>query len=159
VVAYGYSLIIAINAAPAIPAAIVSVIPPKPCIRTSVVVAIRPVPGVAHRVVESSVRTVVHQTESYSRSNKKPVERSVYIVPVIVVDETSMVLVYAKVVIKYPHTSNSSYTTIAIPDINISNLGYPTVIIVIDRHIFNLDYSSIIVILNKRVVVITRVKG
>ena len=99
-----------------------SVITTKPCIRTPVIVTIWPVPGISDWIIESSVRTVIYQAESYGWSNKEPMEWTIYIVSVKDIDKTGMVLVNSKVIVEYTHATNSPYPTIAIPDIYITNL-------------------------------------
>lgn len=70
-----------------------------PRIGFPVVIGIRPVIGIAYRVIIPPVRPVVHQAETYSRPHKIPVPWPVYIMPVIEIYITAIVCKYAAWVI------------------------------------------------------------
>ncbi len=158
-VAYSYPSVVAVDPASVFPATVVTVVPTNPHIVAPVVESVRSVPGIPYGVVEASVRTVVDQTEPYSWPHKEAVKWPVDIIPVIDIDETGVVLVYAKVVIEYTHTANSPDSAIAVPDIYIAYLRYPTIKVVVNGYVFYLDDSTVIVILDERVVIKTGVEG
>ena len=68
----------------------------NPGISPADIVVIWPVIAVSNRAVVPAVRLGVDHTEIGSRPYKVPVERLVYIIPVIWVDKAHMVIVIAK---------------------------------------------------------------
>lgn len=79
--------------------------------------------------------------------------------PVIYVHITSTIVVVSRIVIIDPQATNPSYLTVSIPYIDIANLAYTTVVIVIYAHIFHLNNRAVIVVLYIGVVIVARVKG
>jgi hypothetical protein len=82
---------------------------------------------------------------------------AVNITSVIDVDETRIVRKYSSAS-KYLKTTNLTYKSIPVPDINAPDLTYSSIEIIVNRDVFYLDHSAIVVVLNIRVVVKSRVK-
>lgn len=85
-------------------------------------------------------------------------ERTVYITSVIDVDESGIMTEYTTVPIHVqpPKTSNPS---VAIPNIDSSDLGDPSIIIIENRNVLDLDHRTVIVILDEWVVIETGIEG
>ena len=84
--------------------------------------------------------------------------RSVYIMSVIDIDIACMIIVEPIMVVIYVHTTQSIYPVVPITNINIPNLGYPTIVIIINRYILNLYDSTIIIVLCIRTIIISRIE-
>ena len=82
-------------------------------------------------------------------------EWSIHIMSVIDIDVACMIIVESIVVVIYIHTTHSIYPIVPITNINIPNLGYTTIVIIINGYILNLDYRTIIIVLGIRTVIIS----
>jgi hypothetical protein len=70
-----------------------------------------------------------------------------------------MVLINTQVVIENPHATYSPYPAVSVPDVYVTDLGYPSIEVVIYRYVFDLDNSTIVIVLYKGVVIETGIKG
>src|SRR5680860_97728 len=86
-------------------------------------------------------------------------ERSVNVMSVINVDIPGMMIVESPTVVIHVHIAHTVYPIPVIADINITDLGDTTVIIVIYRYIFYLYHSTIIVVLGIGAIIVTGVKS
>ncbi len=130
-----------------------------PGVKPTCVIDVRPVKGISNRVVEPSVRPVIHQAESEGRSGKEAVERIIYIMPVIDVDKASETVKEPSVVIVHIQAAYTSEPTVVVPDIDPSDSGDPTVVVIENRYVLDLYDRTVIVILYKRAVVKSRIEG
>lgn len=124
----------------------------------SVIIAVRGIVSITHRVVVAPVRRSKYLAVGYGRPDKEPVIRSVYIMPVIEIDISGAIIIVTQVVIEYPQTANTPHYTVPIPDIDSSDLTNPTVVIIVNRNILYLDNRTVVVILNIGIVVESGVK-
>lgn len=75
------------------------------------------------------------------------------------VDISGMVIVESPTIVIHVHIAHTVYPVPVIVDINITDLGNTTVIIVINRYILNLNNCTIIVILGIGTIIISGVEG
>jgi hypothetical protein len=87
------------------------------------------------------------------------VERTVYIITVVYVYKSGVVLINTQVVIENPHATYSPYPAVTVPDVYVTDLGNPSVEVIINRYVFDLDNSTIVIVLYKWVVIETGIKG
>ena len=113
---------------------------------------------VAHRAVIPSIRPIEYQTEAYGRSGKEGVKGPVHIMSVEDVDISGMVIVESPIVVVDVHIAHTTHPIAVISDIDITDLGDTSVMIIIDRYVFHLDYSAIIVILGIGTIIVPGVE-
>ena len=123
------------------------------------VIYIRPVVGVAYRLVIPAVRPVVYQAEPHGRTDEISVIRPIHIMPVIDVYEAGIVAIYTSRVIEDMKSAETIYPSVAISDIDSANLGDTSVIIIVYRYILYLNDGPVIIVLHIRIVVIAGVEG
>jgi hypothetical protein len=85
-------------------------------------------------------------------------ERTIHIISVVYVDEPCIVAENTSIVVDM-QASDSTKPSVVVPNVYITNLGYPTIVVIKDWNVFHLDHCTVIIILDKRIVVESRVKG
>lgn len=124
-------------------------------VRPSTIVSIWIVEGVPERIVISSVRSIEYQAEPYSRSNEPPVKWSIHIVSVIHINVSGMVIIKSSMVIIDVHATYSKDPTVTVSYIDITNLIYTTIIVIINGCILYLNYRAIVIILCVGTIIVT----
>lgn len=84
---------------------------------------------------------------------------SIYIISVIDVNVSGVVIIETPAVIVDIHASYALYPIPVIADIDLTDLGNPTIIIVVNRYVFHLNHRTIVVVLGIGTVIVTGVKG
>ena len=73
---------------------------------------------------------------------------------VIHIDKAGVIVIISSIVIINVHAAHSKNPTVAVCDINVTNLIDSTIMVIIDRCILNLNYRAIIIILGIGTIVI-----
>jgi hypothetical protein len=123
------------------------------------VVSIRGIVGISDGGIEPSIRTVVYQAKSKGRSCKISVEWGIGIITVVHIDIAGMVIIKSPVVVIDIHAAKSENTSTVIADVNIANLRYTTIKVIVYGDILNLDYSTVIIILCIWTIIETGIEG
>tara|TARA_R110002167_G_scaffold260718_1_gene467167 strand:- start:944 stop:1360 length:417 start_codon:yes stop_codon:yes gene_type:complete len=86
-------------------------------------------------------------------------ERTIGIISVVHVYVSRMMVIVSVAVVINIHATKPMNPSSGIADINITDLGNTTVIIVVNRHILNLNNGTVIVVLGIWAIIIARIKS